>query len=115
MSIAGIHSTRCENLYPTPRRCVMDPVTIGALASSIVGVLAPYLAKAGEEFAKEAGKTTAGKISGLYQAIKTRFEGRPAAIEALADIEAAPNDQDARAALRQQLKKQLADDPAFAD
>ena len=93
----------------------MDPVTIGALAASIVGVLAPYLAKAGEEFAKEAGKTTAGKISGLYQAIKTRFQGRPAAAEALSDIEAAPNDQDVQAALRQQLKKQMVGDPAFAD
>jgi hypothetical protein len=92
----------------------MDSPAIGALAASAVSILAPYLAKAGEEFATEAGKATAGKISGLYQAIKTRFQGRPAAAEALADIEAAPNDLDAQAALRQQLKKQLADDPAFA-
>jgi hypothetical protein len=88
---------------------------ISTLAASVVAVLAPYLAKAGEEFAKEVGKAAVSKISTLYQAIKDRFQRHTAASESLADLETAPNDQDAQAALRQQLKKQLADDPAFAD
>lgn len=93
----------------------MDPTTIGVLASSVVTVLAPYLAKAGEEFAKEAGKTAGAKIGALYQAIKARFQDRPAAAEALADVEAMPDDGDAQAALRLQLKKQMGSEPAFAD
>jgi hypothetical protein len=89
----------------------MEPA---ALAASVVAVLAPYLAKAGEEFAKEAGKAAADKIGALYQAIKARFQRHPAATESLSDLEKAPDDEDARAVLRVQLKKQLAADPAFA-
>ena len=93
----------------------MELTTIGALASGVVATLAPYLAKAGEEFAKEVGKTASGKIGALYQAVRARFRGRTAAAEALADVEATPGDEDAQAALRLQLKKQMATDPAFAD
>jgi hypothetical protein len=93
----------------------MDPTTIGALASSVVAVLAPYLAKAGEEFAKEVGKTASSKMGDLYQAVKARLHGHPAAAEALADVEATPDDEDAQAALRLQLKKQMEADGAFAD
>lgn len=89
----------------------MDTAT---LAASVVTVLAPYLAKAGEEFAKEVGKTAGGKIGALYQAIKSRFQHHPAASEALIDLEQAPGDEDAQAALRQQLKKILATDDDFA-
>ena len=93
----------------------MDATTISTLASSVVAVLAPYLAKAGEEFAKEVGKAASSKIGALYQMLKTRFKGQPAAAEALADIEAMPDNEDTRTALRLQLKKQMTTDPAFAD
>jgi hypothetical protein len=39
--------------------------------------------------------------------------GRPAAQEAARDLAAAPTDEDAQAALRVQLRKLLADDPAL--
>jgi class 3 adenylate cyclase len=93
----------------------MDPATIGALASGVVAVLAPYLAKAGEEFAKEVGKTASSKMGALYQAVKARLHGHPAAAKALADLEVTPDDEDAQAALRLQLKKQMEADGAFAD
>lgn len=93
----------------------MDPTTIGALASGVVAVLAPYLAKAGEEFAKEVGKAASSKMGDLYQAVKARLHGHPAAAEALTDLEATPDDEDAQAALRLQLKKQMEADRAFAD
>ena len=88
---------------------------IGTLAASIVAVLAPYLAKAGEEFAKEAGKIASTKITAIYQIIKDRFHNQPVTSAALAELEAAPDDVDAQAALRLQLKKQMEADPTFAD
>lgn len=93
----------------------MDPTTIATLATNVVAVLAPYLAKAGEEFAKEIGKAASNKIGALYQALKARFQDQPTASEALADVEAAPDDEDARSALRLQLKKQMLADPGFAE
>ena len=91
----------------------MDP--IATLAASTVAVLAPYLAKAGEEIAKETGKVAVNKIGVLYEAIRNRFKNKPTAEEALADLETQPNDKDAQAALRHQLKKQMKVDPILTD
>jgi hypothetical protein len=93
----------------------MDPVLIGSLASGVVSVLVPYLAKAGEEFSKEMGKTLGHKIGDIYTAVVKRFQSKPAAAEALADLKATPDDKDAQAAVRLQLKKQMQADLAFAD
>ena len=85
----------------------MDPQTISVIATTAVGFLSPYLAKAGEVAAKKVGED-------IYQALKARFSKKPAAQEALADLEKAPDDTDLQAALRIQLKKLLAEDEAFA-
>ena len=90
----------------------MDPTSLAATA---VAALAPYLAKAAEKFAEETGKAAADKIGALYQALKTRFENKPAAQEALTDLEANPNNEDAKAALRRQLTKQMDTDPSLKD
>jgi hypothetical protein len=87
----------------------MDPVT--TLATSVVAALAPYLMKAGEEFAKEAGKSVANKIGELYQFLNEHFKKHPNAKEALDDLKAKPDDNDAQAALRVQIKKLLETDP----
>ena len=91
----------------------MDP--IATLSASAVAVLAPYLTKAGEEFSKEAGKAAANKFGAFYQFLKTRFKKKPAAEEALADLEANPDNEDAKAALRRQLTKQMNADKTFID
>jgi len=85
----------------------MDPQTISVIATTAVGVISPYLAKAGEVAAKKVGED-------IYQALKAHFGKKPAAQEALADLEKAPDDGDLQAALRVQLKKLLAEDEAFA-
>lgn len=85
----------------------MDPQTISVIATTAVGFLSPYLAKAGEVAAKKVGED-------IYQALKARFGKKPAAQEALADLEKAPSDTDLQAALRVQLKKLLVEDEAFA-
>ncbi len=93
----------------------MDAVTINTLTSNVIAVLAPFLTKAGEELAKQAGKAETDKISALYQSLKARLKNHPTTAEALTDLGAAPDDEDAHAVLRLQLKKQLTTDPGFAD
>jgi hypothetical protein len=93
----------------------MDPATISALASGVVAALAPYLAKAGEAFAKGIGETASSKIGVLYQTLKNRFRSHPAAAEALANLEAAPDDEGTQAALRHQLEEKMRADAELAD
>src|SRR6266511_4759996 len=91
----------------------MDPIT--SLAATAVVALAPYLAETSKEFDKQTGKAATSKIGSLYQALKTRFKNKPAAKEALADLEANPGNEDAQAALRRQLTKQMNADPTLTD
>ena len=62
--------------------------------------------KAVEAVGGEAGK---GLIGDLWENVEAKLAGR----DALADFEASPDDDDAQAALRVQLKKALVADPAF--
>jgi hypothetical protein len=87
--------------------------TITSLAASAVAALAPYLAKAGEEFAREAGKGALEKIGALYDFLKKRFQANPNAKGALDDLKANPDDEDAQAALRVQIKKLMKADPTI--
>jgi hypothetical protein len=82
----------------------MDPVTI---ATAVVAFLSPYFAEGGKAAAKKVGEA-------LVATIKRRFQGKPAAEEALKDVEEAPQDEDLQAALRVQLKKVMQQDEAFA-
>ena len=50
----------------------------------------------------------------IWDRLDPAVEQRPAAKEAAEGVAAAPDDADAQAALRVQLKKMLADDPALA-
>jgi hypothetical protein len=91
----------------------MDPVT--ALAATAVAALAPYLAKAGEKFAEEAGKAAAGKLGALYQFLKERFEKKPDIQPVFQYLEANPKSEDAQAAMRVQLVMQLMKDKEFEE
>jgi len=95
---------------------------IGVLASSVTTALVPllpYLLKAGEKVAEETGKAVAGQswewAKSLWTTLKPKVEARPGALEATQDAAQSPEDQDAQAAFRQQLKKLLTDDQSLAD
>jgi len=95
---------------------------IGALASSVTTALIPllpYLLKAGEKAAEETGKTVAGEswewAKSLWTKLKPKVEAKPAALEAVQDAAQSPEDQDAQAAFRQQLKKLLTEDQLLAE
>jgi hypothetical protein len=66
----------------------MDPATIAAGAAAL---LAPYLKKAGEEFAGEAGKYVQEKARLLWQKIRAKLDGDPPAKVVLDKFEANPD------------------------
>jgi len=98
---------------------------ITALAQGLVAFLAPflpYLLKTGKEAGKEAAKKIGEQFSedawerakALWGKLRPKVEVKPAAQEAVQDVATAPDDADAQAALRLQLKKLLAEDQALA-
>ena len=93
---------------------------VAPLAGQLVQVLTPflpYLIKAGEGL----GTRTAQHLedaswdlaSKLWGRLGPKLEARPAGREAAADLAAQPEDEDAQAALRVQLRKLLQDEPAL--
>ena len=99
----------------------MDP----QLPAQLVQLLAPflpYLVKglklAGQEAARKLGEQASEQgfeqAQALWDRLRPKMEARPAALEAAQDAAAHPDDEDALAALRLQLKKLLAEDQALA-
>jgi len=95
---------------------------ITALASSLTTILVPllpYLLKAGETAAEETGKAVAGQswewAKSLWTKLQPKVEAKPGAVEVAQDAALAPEDQDAQAAFRQQLKKLLTEDQSLAE
>ena len=95
---------------------------IGALASSLTTALVPllpYLLQAGEKVAQETGKAITEQslewAQSLWTKLKPKVDAKPAALEAAHDAAQTPDDEDARAALRVQLKKLLTEDQSLAE
>ena len=89
----------------------MDPVQ---LTQTLWDALQPYLPLLLAEAAKEGGKQVPAAVKAIWQALAGRLRGKPAASEALDDLRRAPNDADAQAALRLQMRKLLAGDADLA-
>jgi hypothetical protein len=88
----------------------MDPVSI---AAGLGALLAPYLKKAGEEFAGEAGKYVQEKAKGLWEKLRKKLEGDPPATQAMDDFEADPDG--ARGKFEAQVEKKAKEDSALGD
>lgn len=86
---------------------VMDSATIGAIAATAISILTPYLTNAADAAARQLGDE-------VYKKLKARLSKKPAAQEALTDVEKSPQDADLQTALRAQIKKLLEEDHAFA-
>jgi len=80
--------------------------------------LLPYLLKAGESAAEETGKKIAGgaweAAKKVWSLMRPRIERTTTALAAAIEAAGMPDDKDAQAALRFQLKKLLAEDDTFA-
>lgn len=85
-----------------------------AIAVAVMGFLGPYLAVAGESFAKQAGEKLAEKVSSLYQTIKEKFQGDTYAEQSLARTEEKPDSEARRATLTEVLVEKLTEDADFA-
>jgi hypothetical protein len=81
---------------------------VGELAAAAGGYL---VAKASGKLAETIGGEVGNRIVKLWDAVRAKLAGR----EALADFEQSPEDADAQAALRVQLRKALEADPAFKE
>jgi len=96
-------------------------VDIATLAKDVTRFLPPflpYLLKAGEKTAEEAGKELGGdaweRARGLWHRLRPQIEAKPTAREAVTNAAATPQDEDAQAALRLQLRKLLAENEDLA-
>ncbi len=78
----------------------------------------PYLLKLSEATGEEASKligSDAWEIAkSLWAGLRRKIEAKPSALEAAHDVAATPENTDARAALRLQLKKILDEDETLA-
>ena len=96
----------------------MDIATLAKEVALFLTPFLPYLLKAGEKAAEEAGKELGGdawdRAKGLWSRLRPQIEAKPAAQEAVTDAAAAPHDEDAQAALRLQLKKLLTENEELA-
>lgn len=95
---------------------------IAALTQSVAPLLIPlmpYLLKMGEKAAEEAGEKIGGATwewgKGLWSKLRAKVEAKPAAIEAAQEVAKNPDDVDAQAALRLQLRKLLEGDATLAE
>lgn len=103
----------------------MDAAAIAILSKDVATFLTPYLPQllnlaknASDQVAESAGKAmgegTWEKVKVLWSKLWPKAEAKPAAAEALVDAAQSPKDEDAQAAMRQQLKKLLTEDAQLA-
>jgi len=96
----------------------MDIATLAKDVTLFLTPFLPYLLKAGEKAAEEAGKELGGdaweRAKGLWSRLRPQIEAKPTAQEAVTDAAAAPHDEDAQAALRLQLKKLFTENEELA-
>ncbi len=90
---------------------MIDPITTAAAA-----LLAPYLTKAGEEVAKQAGDAAWQMAASLYQAIRRKFtkDQDAYAQQTLQRLEEQPTNEARQAALADVLNEKVQADPSFA-
>src|SRR5215213_401655 len=94
---------------------------VSLLADAVTQMLAPALPAlvlGGQDLVADAAKALGTeawkKVTTLWGKLRGRIEQKPAAGEAAQDVARSPENPDALAALRHQIKKILAEDEAFA-
>jgi len=90
----------------------LDPILIG-LATKVVGILTPYVAKSGEEFVKAAGQAAYEKSKSLLETLKKRLSEDKEATGALENFEQKPERY--KTVLEDILNDKIARDKDFAD
>jgi len=95
----------------------MDWGQVAATATALLTPLLPYLVKAGEKAAEEAGKKFGAaaweKAEALYKAIREKFAGDAYAEETLKRAAEKPDSEGRRAALAEVLTEKAKSDSRF--
>ncbi len=96
----------------------MDVALLAKSLTVFLSPFLPYLLKTGEKTAEEIGSKIGDdswkRAKALWSRLHPKVAAKPAAQEAAQDVAQAPEDEDAQASLRQQLKKLLGEDKALA-
>lgn len=96
----------------------MDIPAIATAVTSFLVPALPYLAKAGEKGSEVIGQKLAAGVwetaSAIWQRLSPAVQASPPAVAAAQEVASAPDDPDAQAAFRLQLKKILAADESLA-
>lgn len=87
-----------------------DPATV---ATATVALLSPYFVAGATEAAKTVGKEAAAGALQVLGWLRSKLTG--VGVEALAEVEKAPQDADAQAVLRVQVRKLLEGEPKLTD
>uniref|UniRef100_A0A7C3KC91 Uncharacterized protein n=1 Tax=Oscillatoriales cyanobacterium SpSt-418 TaxID=2282169 RepID=A0A7C3KC91_9CYAN len=101
----------------------MDPATLTAFLAPFLPILMKLGGKVLEGAAAKSGETAGTKLTenalkkagAIWEKLFPKVEAKESAKEAAEDVAQAPNDADAQAALRLQLKKILESDPELAE
>lgn len=95
----------------------MDLIPLAASVASALAPFIPYLVTAGERATEAAGEKLGAeaweRARELWARLRRPVEARPAAIQAAMDLATAPDDTDALAAFRLQVRKLLEEDPGL--
>lgn len=89
----------------------MEPIT---LATTVINLVAPYLAQAGEVMAKKAGQAAWDRVERLLAAVKSKLAGDSYAEQSMARLEENPQSAGRQSVLAGVLEEKIQDDPAFA-
>lgn len=92
-------------------------IDVTALAQTVTAILAPalpILAKIGDGTLEKIGSDISDKAKMLWTKLRPRLAAKPSAQDALTEVINNPNDEDAKAALRLQIKKLLSEDIELA-
>lgn len=93
----------------------MDVTILAKTVVTFLSPFLPFLLKAAEKGAEEVGKKFGAEALDRATSLWDKLRGKSEVEKAAQDAAAMPDDPDAQAALRLQLKKLLTEDTAFAD
>lgn len=92
-------------------------IDVNALAQAVTALLAPalpILVKVGDGALGKIGSDISDKVKTLWVKLRPRLQAKSSAQDVIAEVVNNPNDEDAKAALRLQIRKLLSEDAEFA-
>ena len=93
----------------------MDAQELAKVVSALLAPCLPYLLRGAGQAGRAIGNEASKQAHRLWAVLKPKLDEAPSAAEAAREVANAPEDPDAQAAFRLQLRKLLAQDPALLE